>query len=137
DAGRLAAQQASREAMYAVDWAPLPEAPKPAGLRLAALGEGPTVEGELAIDRYADIKALGDAVAAGAEAPEHVLVAIEPPPGKELPEAAHMVTARALELLKAWLAAEPLAGSRLVLVTRGALGVADGERPNLRQAPLP
>ena len=85
-----------------------------------------------------DLKALGDAVAAGAEAPEQVLVAIEPPPGEEeLPEAAHAVTARALELLKAWLAAESLAEARLVLVTRGALAVADGERPDLRQAPLP
>ena len=66
-----------------------------------------------------------------------MLVAIEPPPGEELPEAAHALAARTLELLKAWLAAEPLAEARLVLVTRGALAVADRERPDLRQAPLP
>ena len=138
DASRLATQRGRRDALFAVEWTPLSEAPKPDELRLAALGEGPPIEDELAIERYEDLKALGDAVAAGAEAPEQVLVAIEPPPGEEeLPEAAHAVTARALELLKAWLAAESLAEARLVLVTRGALAVADGERPDLRQAPLP
>ena len=139
DPSRLATQRGGREALYAIEWTPLPEAPKPEALRLAALGQGPPLEesGEPAIERYADLEALADAVAAGAEAPEQVLVAIEPEPGEGLPEAAQALAARALELLKAWLAAESLAEARLVLVTRAALAVADGERPDLRQAPLP
>ena len=56
-------------------------------LRLAALGEGPPLDesGEPAIERYADLEALADAVAAGAEAPEQVLVAIEPDAGRRAP----------------------------------------------------
>ena len=41
---------------------------------------------------------------------------------------------RALELIKSWLAAEPLAGSRLLLVTRNALATADDQHPDLSAA---
>ena len=39
-------------------------------------------------------------------------------------------------MLQAWLAVDALAGSRLVVVTHRAVAAADGERPDLVQAPL-
>ena len=62
---------------------------------------------------------------------------MEPPKETGLPEAANATAARALELIKAWLAADPLAGSRLVLTTREALATADGEHPDLSAAAVP
>jgi NAD(P)-dependent dehydrogenase (short-subunit alcohol dehydrogenase family) len=99
------------------------------------VGEASATAG-LAADRYDDLAALAAAVAGGAEAPEVVLVAAEPPAGDDLLEAAHGLTERVLGWLQAWLAADALAGSRLVVLTHGAVAVAEGERPDLRQAPL-
>ncbi|HEX8051915.1 MAG TPA: SDR family NAD(P)-dependent oxidoreductase, partial [Thermoleophilaceae bacterium] len=48
----------------------------------------------------------------------------------------HDLTARTLALLQSWLAAEPLAESRLVLLTDNALATSGVESPNLAQAAL-
>ncbi|CAM5271031.1 Polyketide synthase OS=Streptomyces fumanus OX=67302 GN=GCM10018772_36640 PE=4 SV=1 [Streptomyces fumanus] len=42
----------------------------------------------------------------------------------------HQVTHRTLEVLQAWLGAPALEGTRLVVLTRGAVSVRDGDRPN-------
>jgi acyl transferase domain-containing protein len=48
----------------------------------------------------------------------------------------HRATARTLELLQRWVASEPLAESRLLLLTENAVSVDEREAPNLAQAPL-
>ncbi|HEX8052623.1 MAG TPA: beta-ketoacyl synthase N-terminal-like domain-containing protein, partial [Thermoleophilaceae bacterium] len=79
--------------------------------------------------RYPDLEALAEAIAAGAEAPQVVLaraVALAAPvidaptsdgSSASLAGSVHDLTARTLALLQSWLAAEPLAESRLVLLT--------------------
>ena len=50
---------------------------------------------------------------------------------RELARATHAAVRRTLGLLQAWLEEERLSGSRLVLVTRGAIALADGKSPDL------
>ncbi|WP_284506358.1 type I polyketide synthase, partial [Streptomyces cellostaticus] len=77
--------------------------------------------------RYADLAALGEAVelarALGEQAPETVLVSLAsgPDAADGLVPAAHAAAAHTLRLLHSWLADERFAGSRLALVTRGAV----------------
>ena len=52
-----------------------------------------------------------------------------------VPQAARAATAGLLHLLQAWLAQEPLAGARLVVVTHGAVAAAEDEAPDLAAAP--
>lgn len=56
--------------------------------------------------------------------------------GADVPGAALTGTHRALALVQDWLRDEDLAGSRLVVVTRGAVAVAEGEAPDLTSAPV-
>ncbi|WP_330333038.1 type I polyketide synthase [Streptomyces sp. NBC_00536] len=140
----------SRDALFQVDWPALalPEAQaqaqSPADGRWALLGGDPLKLGA-ALERTGvlepaalfgasedtgghplDLSALADAVelaeALGEPAPETVLVSLAPDlvPGG-LASAAHRAAADALELIQSWLADERLAGSRLALVTRGAV----------------
>jgi acyl transferase domain-containing protein len=104
--------------LFEVDWRALPGTANGQGRRLAVLGDGvpPSAVGP-SVERYADLPALIEAIEAGSPAPEEVLTAIEPDQETPLPEAAGATAERALELIKAWLAAEPLAGARLVLTT--------------------
>ncbi|MBJ7521847.1 MAG: SDR family NAD(P)-dependent oxidoreductase, partial [Solirubrobacteraceae bacterium] len=130
DAGRPA-RRSLRNALYAIEWSAAPQTDvNGSGPRVAVLGDGPQLPGE----RYDDLAALVAAVEAGAEAPEQVLLAIADDAG-ELPEAAHVLTARVLAILQAWLEADVLGGARLVVLTRGAVAGAGG-RPDLHQAPL-
>jgi acyl transferase domain-containing protein/D-arabinose 1-dehydrogenase-like Zn-dependent alcohol dehydrogenase/acyl carrier protein len=125
--GRLgAARQAGEDALYRVDWAESPAGEAPA--RLAGLGDGLDLDAE----RFPDLDALREA-----EPPELVLVRAggDGPPA-DLPGAARSEAARILDLLKAWLAEERFAGSRLAIVTRGAVAAAGGEVPDLVGAPV-
>jgi acyl transferase domain-containing protein/thioesterase domain-containing protein/acyl carrier protein len=121
--------------LYRLEWAEA-EAPDADDLRLAALG--PALVPGLDAERYADLPALIEAVEADSEAcPELVLVdAAHLAKGADLPEAAHLVAEGALELAKAWLAAEPLRDARLAFLTRGALAREPGEELDLAGAPL-
>ncbi len=55
---------------------------------------------------------------------------------RDLPALVHALTTRVLELLQGWIAAKDLAEARLLLLTEGAVAVAEGEAPNLLQAAL-
>ncbi|HXS47338.1 MAG TPA: polyketide synthase dehydratase domain-containing protein, partial [Solirubrobacterales bacterium] len=100
--------------------------------RLASIG-GLDLPG---VERHRDVEALCAGLGDGEEAPE--LVLWEPAPGRSqgLPEAARATTQDALELLQEWLSEESLTGSRLVVVTRGAVAATEGEAPDLALAPL-
>ena len=73
----------------------------------------------------------------GAPAPEIVLAVADPAPAADgIAAATHAMAARTLALLQARLRSAPLAETRLVLLTGGALAVAPGDRPNLAHAAL-
>ncbi|WP_405790424.1 type I polyketide synthase [Streptomyces sp. NBC_01367] len=110
-----------REALFQLDWAPLPLRPdvvaaEPAG-GWAVLG--PTGFGRAT--RYADLAELGAAVDAGLPVPAYVLAPFPRQSGPlaedTLREAAH----RALALVRAWSADTRFEASRLVVVTGGAV----------------
>ncbi len=138
-----------REALFGLEWVPgptpSPAAGKPAS-EYAVLGgeEGWLAGGLLAAGAscgrvYEGLGALQKALEQGEPAPGAVLVdcvgeSAEPAVG-DLPELVRGVLGSALGLVQEWLADERLAGSQLVLVTRGAVGVGIGER-ELAQAPV-
>jgi acyl transferase domain-containing protein/acyl carrier protein len=118
--------------LFCVDW--IPVTPGPAGSPLRAVGLG-----ELGTERMADLDALERAISGGAHVPDVVLTAVPVPvSGRTAGQApaVHAVAVDTLRLLQRWLANESLAGTRLVVVTRGGVGVGDGESPDLAQAPV-
>jgi acyl transferase domain-containing protein/thioesterase domain-containing protein len=124
--------------LFEVDWSELSGTATAPARELALLGDGvPAADLAPSVARYVGLTALIEAVEAGSPAPEDVLAFLEPEDGMVLPGAAAATAARALELINAWLAAESLAGSRLVLTTRRALGTGDDDRPDLAAAPVP
>ena len=134
------AAQAASDALYEVRWTPA-EVPAAdvAAPRLAVLGATPLLA-DLTPDAeyYGDLDGLLDAVASGAQVPDRVVVSAGAPhTDGDLPAAVQALTERALELLKAWLAAEQTAASKLVLVTQNALAATGSDRPNLLHAALP
>jgi NADPH:quinone reductase-like Zn-dependent oxidoreductase/acyl carrier protein len=124
-----------RDALFSVDWAAV--AVGGAGGRWAVIGgdEMPGLVAGLAAAGagaagFAGITELAAAVAAGEPVPEVVAVCV---PGREEADAGNTAVAArvaaggVLGVVQDWLAAGALAGSRLVVVTRGAVAVAAGE----------
>ncbi|MFF4401115.1 type I polyketide synthase [Streptomyces sp. NPDC001480] len=78
--------------------------------------------------RYADL------AEAGVAAPAVVLAPCPPfaevADGADPASAAHRTAAWALRLVQDWLAEDRLTGSRLIVVTSGAVGIEDAERPH-------
>ncbi|MEU9015555.1 SDR family NAD(P)-dependent oxidoreductase, partial [Streptomyces sp. NPDC048479] len=123
--------------------------------RWAVIGADPLgVEARLrdagvSADGYADLSALGGVVAAGKPLPDTVLVsyassasdgtaATAGTPGTAgTADAVRQAAHDTLALVQGWLAEESLAGSRLVVVTRGAVEARPGEGvPDLAHAPV-
>ena len=123
------ARQVRSGALYAVEWTAVAPGPAAGPLRIVGLGE-------LGTERFADLAALERAVASGAPAPDAVLATV-PDPDRSSGEAAAVqaVAASTLLLLQQWLAADRLAGARLVVVTRRGIGVG-AESPDVSQAPV-
>uniref|UniRef100_A0AAU3GVI0 SDR family NAD(P)-dependent oxidoreductase n=1 Tax=Streptomyces sp. NBC_01401 TaxID=2903854 RepID=A0AAU3GVI0_9ACTN len=126
----LGARGVRQESLHRMDWVPVPAgAAEP--VRAAVLGEGlPGLDGE----RY-------DGLAELANAPgRHEVVYVPwPTPGEREPvaDAVRRTVSEASALLRQWLADERSAGTRLVVLTRGALAAQDGEEvPGLAQAPV-
>jgi acyl transferase domain-containing protein/acyl carrier protein len=113
----------------------LPVADEPGPASVAILGEAEV--GDLEAARHPDLAALIEAIEAGAAAPELVLADARSlgSDGKDLPEAAHAALQHVLGLAQAWVAAEQLGEARLVLLTHGAVAVAETESPDLVTAP--
>ncbi|WP_190120564.1 type I polyketide synthase, partial [Streptomyces flavofungini] len=113
------------DSVFRVEWKRQPVAAEPVSLAvLGAAGAVPTATS------YADLAALGVAVAAGGELPEAVVWS---PGGSRAagrdglarPEDVAGTLVEALGVVQAWLADERFEASRLVVLTRGAV-VADG-----------
>ncbi|MGV9848187.1 SDR family NAD(P)-dependent oxidoreductase, partial [Streptomyces sp. NPDC003442] len=151
-----AAHGAFHESLFGLEWtAPAAVSPSSgAPGRWAVLAEGDTelsaalksagTAGALA-ETHADLSALGEAIEAGRTAPDLVFASVSslPPTAEAVRAAAPSTEAvcavapsaeavraaahRALALVQSWPADERFGRSRLVLVTRGAVGVRPGE----------
>ncbi|MFI1801942.1 SDR family NAD(P)-dependent oxidoreductase [Streptomyces sp. NPDC020379] len=76
---------------------------------------------------YPDLAALEEHVRSGSPAPDLVFVSLASEPSEDVAAATREVTHRALDVVRAWPAAECLGAARLVLVTRGAVAAASAE----------
>jgi acyl transferase domain-containing protein/acyl carrier protein len=125
------ARAAQNRSLFCVEWVETaPDAGVVSG-RVAILGalDAPGLDA----NRHADLAALAAAIEAGAPVPDVVLSAAaqedDAPSG--LAAAAQTATRRTLALLQAWVADDRFAHSRLVLVSRLAAVVREGERGDL------
>ncbi len=122
------ARRAASRSLYGVDWVPAPTGGT-AGTppRLVALdGSAPWPDSGIA--SYPDIAALVAAVRDGTANPDAVVTCFAGDDGELDPVgAAHRRSHRILGLVRQWLDADPLAAARLVVVTRGAVRVEDGD----------
>ncbi|MBE8517270.1 SDR family NAD(P)-dependent oxidoreductase [Amycolatopsis sp. H6(2020)] len=123
------------DALFQVEWTPIPVPEAPGG-RYAVIGPDPLgLAAGLAsagtVESCVDLAELARRTEESGEEPQYVFSAIR-----------HSTQPReraafALELVRDWLADERFATARLVLVTRGAVGAADGDRvPDLTAAPV-
>ena len=104
---------------------------------LAVVGEiAGTVDDDVFHVRYESVEALRLAVESGAQRPDAVLWEAALPSEGEVPEAARATTQNALAMVQEWLACESLAGTRLAVLTRGAVAVKPGDSPDLASAPV-
>ncbi|GAA0397148.1 type I polyketide synthase [Streptomyces luteireticuli] len=83
------------------------------------------------MERHEDLAGLRAGLDAGAAAPDVVVLA-QPPADADAdaPAAAHRAVHRVLAAVQDWLADERLAGSRLLVLTRGAVATAAGAVPD-------
>ncbi|MFE9728768.1 SDR family NAD(P)-dependent oxidoreductase, partial [Streptomyces sp. NPDC005794] len=142
-----------RDALFHVEWTPLPTVTADVtGTTWALIGPDPLRVGAGLAGSGADVEAYDDADAlyaaldAGADTPDTVLVTFAHEPDTRGPdggvtagstaERARAALDRALGLLQNWLTGTRLSGSRLVLLTRGAVAADGGDVPDLAHAPL-
>ncbi|MCP3822927.1 type I polyketide synthase, partial [Streptomyces sp. A3M-1-3] len=117
-----AAGRTARDGLHKISWI----APQTAGTpsdpaAWAVLGDGLAVPEQTV--SYPDLAALGTAVDEGTATPALVLAPVGPATGADTAEAARTALLHTLELVKSWLADVRFAGSRLAVVTRGAVAV--------------
>ncbi|MFJ5105251.1 SDR family NAD(P)-dependent oxidoreductase [Streptomyces sp. NPDC088554] len=125
------------EPLHRVEWPAVPLAPVcgPVSEAWGMLGLDPhelrprlAAATGLDIVPYLDRQSLTETIDSGAPAPTAVVVFCETPEGDDLGAAARTTTGRALATLGPWLADERTAGTRLVLVTHGAVAVGPDDR---------
>ncbi|MEV8480167.1 type I polyketide synthase, partial [Streptomyces sp. NPDC051173] len=122
-----AAANATHDALYRVAWRGVPMRAAASTARWAALGPAAAYLGDApGAVAHADLAALRAAVEDGTAVPDAVAVSFTAAPDGG-PADVRDVTRRALEMLQGWLAEERFAGSRLVVVTEGAVSSAPGE----------
>jgi polyketide synthase 12 len=137
DPAKLAGAARRHDALFAVEWTRLdPSSPNGHRPRVAVLGADEELAAALGAERHVDLDALERAIEAGADAPALVVVDARPEDDGDLAAAARGSAARALELCRRWVGSEPLAGARLVFLTRGAVAAGAGEAPALAAAPV-
>ncbi|MFE9664880.1 SDR family NAD(P)-dependent oxidoreductase, partial [Streptomyces sp. NPDC005955] len=113
DQAQLKRAATAQGSLYQLDWTPV-TVTQAQSARVAVLG-GLPLEGE----PYEDLAALDRAIAADSAVPDFVLTVVD------APEASSAV-GEVLSVVREWLACGALAGSRLVVVTRGAVSVGGG-----------
>ncbi|HSJ99765.1 MAG TPA: acyltransferase domain-containing protein, partial [Kofleriaceae bacterium] len=120
--------------LFRVAWHARELPPAPAAGRAVAIGELPRGVGPA--ERYPDVGALEAALGRGAAPPEVIVLAPpgrgagEPGPSKSASGSASAIRHalhHAVAAIAAWLASDRLAGSRMVVLTRGAVATSDAE----------
>ncbi|MBQ1059103.1 type I polyketide synthase, partial [Micromonospora sp. C41] len=110
--------RATRDALFRVDWTPLP--PVETATPVDAVAVAPGLDG---FPLHHGLDGLADAVEAGLALPGVVLVPLGAHPAQPTPRAARHAAVQALDLVRRWLTEPRWAASRLLLVTRGAVAV--------------
>ncbi|MGW4081245.1 acyltransferase domain-containing protein, partial [Streptomyces asiaticus] len=141
-----AAADASGDGLLKVGWTPLPEpstAVEPAGWAvLRAEGTGVLGLPEDTVRSYTDGRAVVQALDEGAEPPSVLLLPCRPDADTatadgDVPDAVRVALGRVLADVRTLLADERLAGTRLTVVTRGAVATRTGEEvTDLVHAPV-
>ncbi|MGW1402888.1 SDR family NAD(P)-dependent oxidoreductase, partial [Streptomyces sp. NPDC002405] len=129
DAGQL------RDALFRLEWTPVPLPEGTGSVNLALLGPDTEDLAEALGDGAVRNATLADLLAADAPVPGAVLVPLTA--GSDVddtPGSVHTRTAAALALLQEWLAEDRFSGSRLVLVSRGAVATDDAPVTDLAAA---
>ncbi len=124
----------ARQSLFGVDWVAVEFVPRAERVSWALVSDrdaplvgalGAPGEGDLGV--YGDLAELGEAVDGGAVVPGVVLVDCTAGGfDGDVAEAACGVTHRVLGLLQGWLSDERFLGSRMVLLTQGAVAVGEG-----------
>ncbi|MFI1018964.1 type I polyketide synthase [Streptomyces sp. NPDC020965] len=145
-AGGAPAATPYTDSLFRVAWTPLPTSdPTISAHRHVLVGSdalgiaAPLAEAGVVVESFADLTALGGAVSTGMTLPETVLVTFDgsaADSGLELVDGVRELTAAALETVRAWVADERFADSRLAFVTRAALAGGQGRPDDLACAPL-
>ncbi|WP_342353924.1 type I polyketide synthase [Micromonospora sagamiensis] len=126
--GVAAAPGAASRSLFEVTWETEDVTPAGGPTGWALLG-APDVTATLpAAPVYTDVAELVSAVAAGDTAPEVVLLTVRGAVDAPVPQAVRALTDQVLTTVQAWLAADGLTDSRLVVATRGAVAAQDDER---------
>jgi malonyl CoA-acyl carrier protein transacylase len=129
-AAQLAAAHGPRDTLFAVDWTPAAPGPVPLSWAVAgadALGAADQLaEDTFAIEWHPDTGALVESVDAGMNVPEVVLLSGADAPGDDAAAVHHRV-AEVLAGAQTLLADPRFDGTRIVLLTRNAVAVRDGE----------
>ncbi|MCL7430531.1 polyketide synthase dehydratase domain-containing protein, partial [Streptomyces sp. YS415] len=116
-----AAAMSGPDSLYRLEWTP------------AAVADAAPVH----VTRYAGLDAVLAALDAGDAVPEVALIEVSgPQDGAPLADAAARVTGEVLALVRGWLSEERLAGSRLAVLTRGAVATDGGGLTDLAIAPV-
>jgi acyl transferase domain-containing protein/acyl carrier protein len=135
DASEVKAARLCRS-LYRREWSPLRTGRDPAPAALATLASEAGIG--VAAQGYASLADLLAALERGESPPTNVVAdfRVDGGGGPNPAERARAVAERALELAQGWIAATPLEGARLTLLTEGAQAVEAGELPLLATAPL-
>ncbi|WP_456302580.1 type I polyketide synthase, partial [Streptomyces tendae] len=131
EAQLAAAAPAADDSLFRVEWVATAGGGSVEAASWAVLGDSPLGDGGRA---FADADAL---VASSADLPDTVV--LECPTGEgagAVPEVVRARLAEVLGVVQRWVADEQLASSRLVVVTRGAVGLCAGETVDVRVAPV-
>ena len=129
-AGAVESPDAAGGALLVPSWVPVDGA-ETAG-RWAVVGRG--LLDDLPDAEFSTDLAGLTAVEAEAGVPDFVAAMVGMSDGSVDADAAHEAVKRTLELLQAWLADDRLGGARLIVVTRNAAAVAEGDVPDPVQA---
>ncbi|MFI0797280.1 polyketide synthase dehydratase domain-containing protein, partial [Micromonospora rubida] len=122
----VAAPGAAARSLFEVTW--LPEEITPAGDLSGWALLGPSIAG-LDLPGFPDVDALATATAdARAGSPRALLWMPGAAPGVDVPDGVRATTNDALTVVRSWLAADALADTKLVVVTRGAVVAGDEDQ---------
>ncbi|MFJ2645077.1 SDR family NAD(P)-dependent oxidoreductase, partial [Streptomyces sp. NPDC087511] len=119
------------DSLFGVEWVPAQATSDAVGGTWAVLGDSSLGDGGRV---FADVDEL--LAASGSAVPGVVVLECVPVEGGSVPDVVRGQLAGVLGVVQRWVAEERLAGSRLVVVTRGGVGVLGGEPVDVRVAPV-